>query len=642
MRPLNGLARARALSLAVPMMLAPAALVRAQQANDSVAAVKTLDAVIVTAAKREERRTQAVVSAAVITRADIEASGASDVGSVVLQQAGIQVAAGTPAGTSVYLQGLGDQRVLVLLDGEPLVGRVGGGFDLSRVPASAVERIEIVQGPQSVLYGSDALGGVINIVTRSAMRRGRLTGTGVEAAVTAGSHERLDVSAAVASGVGSALAYRLDVGHRDLALAPGLAGDQGTYARRWDAMPRVTWSPSPSVTVDAGGLGVSEQQRYRSGQLFTFSDNTQLGAHAGATWQAGTNRFTPKLAFSSFEHLSRSAATSRPASDSGARDMQRLAMAELGYTGLAGPLVIDAGGELRRESISADRVAGRDRSLGGAAMYGQATYSSGLVSLLPGARVTWNDAWGTAVSPRLALLIKPFGDDQPLALRAAVGRGFRAPDFKELYLDFVNSAAGYAVKGNPSLAPERSTNYSASADWTGRRVALRASAFHNRFDDFIETTGPDAHGTFTYANVARGTTSGAELEAVSALGPVQLDGSYDYLHTHDEATGGPLLGRAAHAGRLTASAAPFAFRWSATALVTGRSPAARGADGSVSREREAFTQINLRVARALPARMGAELFAGADNVFDAKAGTGWPGFTGRQLYVGAAWKGSTR
>lgn len=629
------------IALFAALVYAAPSLAAAQQAGaPSSDSAKVLDPVIVTAARREERRTSSVVSAAVITRADIESTGASDVASVIQQQAGVQIAPGNPVGAAVYLQGLGDQRVLVMLDGEPLVGRVGGSFDLSRLPTSAVERIEIVQGPQSVLYGSDALGGVINIITRSpSPRASRSILAGTEVSVIAGSHDRVDISGALGSRIGDTFAYRIDGGHRDIALTPGLANDRSTHAARWDVSPRLTWSPSATTSFDVAGLATVENQRYRTGQLFNFSDNVQVGAHAAGSWQVGTSRFSPRVSYSSFEHLSRAAASGRPASDSGALDVQTLATAALAYTGLARGAVVDAGAEVRREAISADRIAGRDRSVDGGALYGQATYAAGPLSLMPGARVTWNDEWGTAVTPRLALLARPLGDGSPLALRASVGRGFRAPDFKELYLNFVNAAAGYAVNGNPALRPEHSTNYSASAEWASDALDARAAAFYNRFRDFIETTGPDSRGIYTYSNVSRGRTSGLELELARSFRWVGLRAAYDYLDTHDDATGGQLLGRAAHAARVTSTFAPFGFRTSVAAIYTGSTPASRDESGAVAESRGAFTQMNLRIARQLPAAIGAELSFGVDDLFNAQAGNGWPGFTGRQVYVGASWTG---
>jgi outer membrane receptor for ferrienterochelin and colicins len=71
------------------------------------------------------------------------------------------------------MRGFGSRRVLVLLDGQPLVGRVNGTMDLARIPVAAIERIEIVKGPQSTLYGSDAIGGVINVISKVAPRERR-------------------------------------------------------------------------------------------------------------------------------------------------------------------------------------------------------------------------------------------------------------------------------------------------------------------------------------------------------------------------------------------------------------------------------------------------------------------------------------
>ena len=106
-----------------------------------------------------------------MTRDDIRRAAATNLAAVLTQQLGLQTASGSPAGTQVLIEGLGDQRVLVLLDGQPVAGRVGGVFDLSRLPASIVDRIEVVKGPQSVLYGTDAMGGVINVITRRPQER---------------------------------------------------------------------------------------------------------------------------------------------------------------------------------------------------------------------------------------------------------------------------------------------------------------------------------------------------------------------------------------------------------------------------------------------------------------------------------------
>jgi len=237
------------------------------------------------------------------------------------------------------------------------------------------------------------------------------------------------------------------------------------------------------------------------------------------------------------------------------------------------------------------------------------------------------------VAPRFAALWRPAA---AIALRASAGRGFRAPDFKELYLDFVNTAAGYAVRGNADLRPESSTSVSLGAEWTGTRFWGRVGAFRNDYRDFIETREPDAGGTYTYANIARGRTSGVEVEGGVVLADWRIDGSYDRLRARDLETGGALLGRPAHTARASASGAlALGVRGTISALYTGRTPLDRVA-GVVTRERAGWTRVDARIVR--PIAGGAELSLGATNVFDRQLLGGWPGFTGRQLFGGISWR----
>jgi outer membrane receptor for ferrienterochelin and colicins len=601
---------------------------------------RTLDPVVVTAARRDERRSSALISTAVVSRQDVRDAGATDVASVLVQQLGVQVGGGAPAGTQVLMQGLGEQRVLVLLDGQPITGRVGGVFDLSRLPTSIVERIEVVKGPQSVLYGTDAMGGVINIITRRpGARPGSRQRLAPEASIVAGSHGRFDIASRIAGDAWTSLGYGVDVGRNHVDLAPGVASDAGAFANRWTVSPRMAWRPSATLSVDAGGLGVAESQRYRSGQLYSFADNTQLDAHITGAWARGTTRLTPTIALSTFDHLSRASTAARPASDSGARDAQRLAIGSLTYSGFVRSIVVDGGTEIRRESIVADRVPGK-RVTNAVAVFAQATWMASRISIAPGVRGSWSEQWGTSFTPRIAAITRPFGEAAPITLRASVARGFRAPDFKELYLRFVNAAAGYAVAGNDTLHPERSLNTSAELAWAGADFDVRVSGFHNDIRDLIETVGPDTTGTFTYDNVGRATTAGLELELGRRWSSLEVAGGYSYLHTRDVSTGGPILGQAAHSGRARLRLDAWNdVRLILSALYTGDAPSSRDALGNVTTERQSLTQLNLRLVRtlALGAVPGVEVSLGADDLFDARRGLEWPGFTGRQLSVGVAW-----
>lgn len=590
-----------------------------------------LDATVITAARREQKLKDAVVPIELVSRAEIERSGATDVASVLSEQLGVQLEGGLPAGSGVQLQGLGTNRVLILLDGQPLIGRINGNLDLSRLPTSNIERIEVIKGPQSTLYGSDAMGGVINLVSRKASV-GR---TDASLQAIGGTRGRLDLNGSMLTG-GERVQGGVDVGVRSLQLAPGIAGDAGTFAERRELAPQLKLRLTDEWHVESGGLLLEERQRYRTGQLFRFTDRTQLAARVGATFQKGSQRAGLLLYRSRFDHLARASTLDKPQSEAGERDRQELTELELTWSGALPRAVIDAGIEMRRESIVADRVDSLRRGLNTVEPFAQVTVGNDRLAVTPGARFTWNERWGNYATPRLATLWRP---REALSLRATIGRGFRAPDFKELYLAFANPQAGYAVQGNTDLRPETSTSVQLNAEYAASGFFVRATAFENRLRDFIEFVDAGTAGLFTYGNVANARTRGVETEAGLTAGRVRVESGVTFLDTRDMRTLRTLLGRPRWSGRVSASAGQvLGARVSATLLYTGATPSQRDDAGLAVATQPEFTRLDVRLAR--PIGRGVDVSMGIDNAFNRELGAAWPGFTGRQWYGGVTWSAS--
>ena len=120
--------------------------------------------ITVTATRTDRTLAETVVATEVINREQIESSGASTAADLLETHPGVSTEQSF-AGVAIRLQGLNPEHVLVLIDGQRVIGRKDGAIDLSRYPVDWIERIEIVKGPSSVLYGSDAMGGVINIIS---------------------------------------------------------------------------------------------------------------------------------------------------------------------------------------------------------------------------------------------------------------------------------------------------------------------------------------------------------------------------------------------------------------------------------------------------------------------------------------------
>ncbi|HEX2165645.1 MAG TPA: TonB-dependent receptor [Longimicrobiales bacterium] len=592
----------------------------------------SLSELVVTASRRLQELKDVPVATEVVGRDEIERSGAADLSAVLVEHTGIGAEGGHPVGAGVMLQGLGAERVLVLVDGQPFIGRISGGLDVSRIPTSMIERVEVVKGPQSTLYGSEAMGGVVNIITRAPARSAR------RATIRAvgGSHGRLDLATGMLGSAGS-VAYAADGGRRTIELVPGHAGDAGTFATRWDGSARVQWQAAPSLLLNAGALLLDESQRWSSGPLYYFADNLQWGGRIGAVHTSGAHSFSPTLYATEFRHLARRSTLPEPvASASDETEVQRLVEAELLYTHATERLAIDAGIEARRESIHSDRVTGADRQLHTLEPFTQVTWSGGAWSVVPGIRMSWSEQWGVHLTPRIAAMVRP---TERLALRASLGQGFRAPSFKELYMEFLNTGAGagYRVRGNPDLRPETSNNVSGSIEWSGDRLYSRVQLFYNRFDEFIETREVPDDGDITlfeYGNIDDGETYGAELELGATWGGLSAEAGYSWLRALNRATGDALLGRPTHSARTSlAYALPFGLRASLSGVYTGATPTTRTDDGAVV-TRAALTRFDVRASQALP--RGFELSAGLDNVLDATL-AGYPGFLGRQMYVGLTW-----
>jgi outer membrane receptor for ferrienterochelin and colicins len=612
----------------------PTAPPRADSAAADSSRPRALAAMVVTASRRLQRVSDAPVTTEVISRAEIERSGAQDLNGLLTQYVGVQPAPSVAGSGGVQIEGLSSRHVLLLVDGQPLVGRVDGELDVSRVPAWMIDRVEVIKGPLSTLYGSSAMGGVINVITRDIY----VARPAINASATGGSQGRFDAHAAIRGGSGDVRAL-VGLGRRQDHVQPGREDQSAARANRWDGNGRLRWAPTGSLlAVDATVLGVREEQRWQSGQLYFFSDNDQGDARITLDAPLDSSRlrrFGATAYYSRFSHLSRQSTRPEPATDSGDASAEALARLEATYSGqtIAGQW-LDVGIDLDRASLSASRVVGGRRATLSAEPFAQYTIAAGPLSVVPGARVSYSDQWGTHFTPKIAALYRM---GRGFALRASAGAGYRAPDFKELYITFLNGNVGYVVHGNPGLRPETSVNETVGLQWEGAGLSVRVQGYHNRFSEFIESVQlADSGGVqqFSYANVARGVTRGVDVELGWSYRRLSVDGSFGYLDAYDRTAREPLLGTTPRTARVTADLRlPGGWRPSVTGLYWSSAPSSRTGAGSTATTlyRGAFTRLDGRIARTLLRGIDGQL--GVTNLLGVKPAA-WPGTTDRRWYVG--------
>ena len=609
--------------------LAAAAAWRVALARDPLA----LDEVVVTASVRARRRSEIALPVVSIEAAEIAAAGAASADRLLEELPGVQVTGNAPTGSNLLIRGIGGARVLVLLDGQPVTGTLIENRDLSRMSLAGSERVEIVKGPLSSLYGSDALGGVVNVITRLPV-----TGFRVDARALLGGAGRQEAEA-TASG-GGRLQYSVTGGWRQENQVPGLvSGGQEAFARVRDLRSRFRFAVTDDWETRAGITYLRERQRWPVGGGFSgFNDNRGLSGWLETRRQAGAGEVSATVFAQDYEHLYRSARGDAPiAGDRDNAQWEQLLKGTAGYSGTLGDHDFDVGIEGATRAIqSPDKLVEERASDDQVAFFVQDAWRLGATVVSGGARFTRNSRWGSNLAPSLGLT-RSVGDN--LRLRAAVAQGFRAPSFKELGWRYVNLAAGVTVQGYPNLQPERSWSVSGGAEWRPvESLRLDAELYSNRIENLVELgfIGNAPSGLLIYSprNVADAVTQGYELSLHTLWGEGEFTVGYAYLDAHAGASGRPLDRRARHSARARATwtaEALSGLRLDATAHFTGSAQIIlTQPDGTAVPigTQERFAAVDLQAT--LPVAGNLELLAGVDNLFDARP-DGWQGIIERRF-----------
>jgi hypothetical protein len=249
------------------------AVIAAQPAIAADEPVADGDEVVVTATRTPGRLGDSPVAVEVIGREELEGSGADTLAEVLEHQPGLQVTR-TFRGSALRMNGLDSDCVLVLIDGQPVQGRVGGAIDLSRFPVDRIERVEVVRGAASALYGADAIGGVVHIITR----KGEL-GIGVVARLSGGALAGSDTEAALTRFPGALPLTWTPGGEPNTTVDSSVSASAG--GKRWSSWSLASLQSTPALTRPG------EQATVFDGQTTTtVSERVDLEVSEDHRWTA--------------------------------------------------------------------------------------------------------------------------------------------------------------------------------------------------------------------------------------------------------------------------------------------------------------------------------------------------------------------
>ena len=627
--------------LAAPLLAAGLVLARPALAQRAQAA----ESVVVTGTRTPESAQRSTVKTDVVTREEAERRGATNVAEALSSQPGVQVnpgAYGTLGGVSaIQIQGFDRDRVLVLEDGERVVGDVGGAIDLASLPTADLSRIEVVAGPTSSLYGTSAIGGVVNVLSRGPDAEGpsgrlRLEGRSQPGYLTQGT---------VAYRRGGAW-LALDgnaVGTRERADRPGLPDFTLPAVTRRSIGARAAMEVLPRVDL---------RVRARYFDDLTRGLETTLAPGLGRYFVDLPTR-TRRVTFHVIERvdlgggsnlrltLGKQAAFGEATKDRRDSPVDESRLREHGMQSAEGALTLAdgartwvVGARLEAERFSQDLQRTESRAgglvtsegpevapvgFGTAALYGQLAWKFKQLTVLAGGRGELHSRYGGVAVPRLAVAYRP---SQAVQARASFGRGFRAPSAKELGFSFDHSFYGYRVVGNPGLGPEASWGGSADVSYAPHAaLTLRAAGFVNRVSGLIDvdTAAGVTNGSVTdyrYVNFGDGTTLGAQAGVVAKVGAtLRAEATYDYLYTRDERNERPFGGRPPHTVTASVRAAPL---WKVEAVARLR--VVSDAFASDELRSPGYAALDVRLGRAL--WPSAQAYVGVTNVLDARQDQG--------------------
>ncbi|MDI6746354.1 MAG: TonB-dependent receptor [Rhodocyclaceae bacterium] len=482
-------------------------------------------AVVVTATRMPTRANELLNDVTVLSRADIETSSAASLPELLAAQPGIQFSTNGGAGKSggLFLRGAESRHTVVLVDGLRLNSATAGDTALQHIPLSQIERIEIVRGPVSGLYGSEAIGGVVQIFTRRGEGAPRVS---VQASV--GSRNTSDLSASVA-GSSSALNYALTVGRfatdgTSATTSPAAFGynpDADGY-RQEHVSGRIGLNLAPGHSLTANLFYSDGVSRYDNGA--SGYDHRMLHT-LQATGLESKNRFLPgwtstlRLAESMDDAANHSSATTK----SVFKTSQTQAVWQNNFNTPLGDIM--AGLErLEQRVTSTTAYTVKERGVDSLLLGYQGHL--GAHRLQASARRDDNSQFGAKTTG-----MAYYGYQIDAQWRASVGAGtsFSAPTFNQLYFP------GF---GTSTLRPEHGNNREAALVWEQGRQRFSATWFDNRVNDLIASAwvGP---GPWDYRaqNVQKAQLSGWTLTGKTTLADWHARASLDLLEAKDVDTG---------------------------------------------------------------------------------------------------------
>lgn len=499
-----------------------------------------LEEVVVTGQFEPQSAKASVFRVRTINRSQLEARGSVTMENILNTQLGIRFSNDLALGeTDIELMGMSGQNVKVLIDGIPLLDRGATKQSLSQLDVNLIERIEIVEGPMSVIYGTDALAGVINIITKSAPLGDNMSIYLRLQEESAGNEYNFISNEGVHNGSIGIDWQRQGWNIMLSGTRNNFGGWQGSETGRslqWD--PKTQWMTSAKLGYKNNIMDTWYRLDYTNEDLYSpgaLNPNTGRAIDQNfltnrfthilnSNWKTGErSQLQTSVSYQEYERATKTMrhnfadGTSELTTGAGEQDVALfssiMARGTWQYR-FNDRLSIQPGIEVLSNSGSGQRIK-QDSKVTDAAVFLSAEYKPAhWLNVRPGVRFIHNTVY--TAPPVIPSINTKIQISETVDLRSAYARGFRAPALRELYFTFFDS--NHAIQGNENLKAEFSNSFNSYLTWRSvntehLKLVSTIGAYHNRFSNLI-TIGYDPADPIvnTYVNINKYRTTGTTLE----------------------------------------------------------------------------------------------------------------------------------
>ncbi len=470
--------------------------------------VEQLNEVVVTAQYVPQSEKNAIYKVKVITTKTIERKAANNLRELLQQELNLDLAQNSVFGSSIALQGVSKENIKILIDGTPVIGRLNGIIDLSQINLLNIERIEIIEGPVSVFYGTDAMGGIINLISKKNQKET------VEGNVSA-YYESID-----ATNLNANVGFKF--GDNNIKINGGtykfnglstVSSNEATRNLNWEEKDQYftslmygrklkdlqlrfnsNFSNEKLISIGEPDRKGNIQDKDYYTRRIDNSINLE-GKVVGNKFIKATITYLDYQRYhNTFDVDSETLITKKADSDNKNDNIVKFNyggfMAQLGKSEFNNKLNFAIGTDLKTESTSGERILDEKQTIKTYALFSSVNYKVlENFEIQPAVRYTYNSSYGSLMSPALNSKFKINNNN---TIRFSYARGFRAPSLKELFLDFHLTAGPftYIISGNEDLEVEKSHSFNLQYSYcksfnNSNSIKIEPSLFYNDISNLI-------------------------------------------------------------------------------------------------------------------------------------------------------------